>query len=381
MLRGMVRERRAHHPDDHPQVPRGDGVRRRGDHPAARQARRAAARSSDLTPDGMARDDDRRRGTDGRSRARTGEFGAPRLDIEELSALDDGGQPAVRDVSLAVRAGEIVGIAGVSGNGQRQLVEVLAGQREASGGAICRRRASSITRAAPGDAAHTISRCLPEEPLKNACVAAHERRREHGVPRIRPRRRSRPAAGGSTARRSASAAQRMIARYKIKTRSADTPIGDALRRQRAARRAGARARRRGRHAGRRQSRASASISRRSREIHAEIMAARNRGAAVLLVSEDLDELLELADRMVVMFNGAIVYETPRQRGRPHRDRPPHGRALARSSTEIDRAALTRSLFLIRLWQRVRGRAAPRTPSDACRRCEGARSPAAAHRRD
>ena len=44
------------------------------------------------------------------------------------------------------------------------------------------------------------------------------------------------------------------------------------------------------------------------QIHAEIMAARNRGAAVLLVSEDLDELLELADRVVVMFNGQFVYE-------------------------------------------------------------------------
>jgi simple sugar transport system ATP-binding protein len=45
------------------------------------------------------------------------------------------------------------------------------------------------------------------------------------------------------------------------------------------------------------------------QIHAEIMAARNRGAAVLLVSEDLDELLELADRVVVIFNGELVYET------------------------------------------------------------------------
>jgi len=44
------------------------------------------------------------------------------------------------------------------------------------------------------------------------------------------------------------------------------------------------------------------------QIHAEIMAARNRGAAVLLVSEDLDELLELSDRLVVMFHGQFVYE-------------------------------------------------------------------------
>jgi simple sugar transport system ATP-binding protein len=46
------------------------------------------------------------------------------------------------------------------------------------------------------------------------------------------------------------------------------------------------------------------------EIHAQLMDARNRGCAVLLVSEDLDELLELADRIVVIFNGRLVYETP-----------------------------------------------------------------------
>jgi general nucleoside transport system ATP-binding protein len=67
---------------------------------------------------------------------RTGEFGKPRLDIQKLNALDDGGQPAVRDVSLSIRGGEIVGVAGVSGNGQRQLIEVLAGQREAESGKV-----------------------------------------------------------------------------------------------------------------------------------------------------------------------------------------------------------------------------------------------------
>jgi len=45
------------------------------------------------------------------------------------------------------------------------------------------------------------------------------------------------------------------------------------------------------------------------EIRSQIVDARNRGAAVLLISEDLDELLELADRIVVMFDGALVYET------------------------------------------------------------------------
>lgn len=46
------------------------------------------------------------------------------------------------------------------------------------------------------------------------------------------------------------------------------------------------------------------------EIRAQIIEARNRGAAVLLVSEDLDEVFELSDRIVVMFHGRFVYETP-----------------------------------------------------------------------
>jgi simple sugar transport system ATP-binding protein len=46
------------------------------------------------------------------------------------------------------------------------------------------------------------------------------------------------------------------------------------------------------------------------EIHDRILAARDRGAAVLLVSEDLDELLEISDRIVVICDGRIVHETP-----------------------------------------------------------------------
>ena len=58
------------------------------------------------------------------------------LEIRELSADDDAGAKALREVGLTVQAGEIVGIAGVSGNGQRELVETLAGQRNAIGGKI-----------------------------------------------------------------------------------------------------------------------------------------------------------------------------------------------------------------------------------------------------
>jgi simple sugar transport system ATP-binding protein len=47
----------------------------------------------------------------------------------------------------------------------------------------------------------------------------------------------------------------------------------------------------------------------SADVRAEIVEARNRGAAVLLISEDLDELMELADRLCVMFDGQVVHET------------------------------------------------------------------------
>lgn len=92
-------------------------------------------RVADLTPDEMART------MIGAEQLtvqppRTGETGAPRLELDRLTALDDAGAIAVHGVSLTVKSGEIVGIAGVSGNGQRQLVEVLAGQREADGGVI-----------------------------------------------------------------------------------------------------------------------------------------------------------------------------------------------------------------------------------------------------
>src|ERR1700739_3069608 len=90
---------------------------------------------SDLTPDSMAR---MMIGAEELTiqPGRVGEVGDIRLELSKVSALDDAGAVAVHDGALAVRGGEIVGIAGVSGNGQRQLVDVAAGQREAESGEI-----------------------------------------------------------------------------------------------------------------------------------------------------------------------------------------------------------------------------------------------------
>ena len=261
-------------------------------------------RVADLTPDGMART----------------MIGAEELTIQpprvgrgrrargwnsaKLNALDDAGAVAVHDVSLTVRGGEIVGIAGVSGNGQRQLVEVLAGQREAESGEI--RVAGDLYHASREEMRRHKMSLLPEEPLKNACVGGMSVADNIA---FREFDRAPFASGGWWLNRAAfrEDAERKIDHYKIKTRTPDTPIsalsGGNVQRAVLARELGGDV--------------EVLIAANPcfgldfaavAQIHAEIMAARNRGAAVLLVSEDLDELLELSDRLVVMFHGQFVYE-------------------------------------------------------------------------
>ena len=260
-------------------------------------------RVADLTPDTMART---MIGAEELTvqPARSGAPGATRLELTAVRALDDAGVIAVNDVSLAVRAGEIVGVAGVSGNGQRQLVEVLAGQRAAESGEI---RVAGVTYHATRDdmRRHKMS-LLPEEPLKNACVGGMSVADNIA---FREFDRAPFASGGWWLKRTAfrDDARKKIARYKIKTRGPDMPIaalsGGNVQRAVLARELGGDV--------------EVLIAANPcfgldfaavAQIHAEIMAARNRGAAVLLVSEDLDELLELSDRLVVMFHGALVYE-------------------------------------------------------------------------
>jgi ABC-type uncharacterized transport system ATPase subunit len=260
-------------------------------------------RVADLTPDSMAR---MMIGAEELTiqPARVGEVGEARLELDKLNALDDAGAVAVHDVSLAVRGGEIVGIAGVSGNGQRQLVEVLAGQREAESGEI--RVAGDIYHASREEMRRHKMSLLPEEPLKNACVGGMSVADNIA---FREFDRAPFASGGWWLNRAAfrDAAEKKIARYKIKTRTPDTPIsalsGGNVQRTVLARELGGDV--------------EVLIAANPcfgldfaavAQIHAEIMAARNRGAAVLLVSEDLDELLELSDRLVVMFHGQLVYE-------------------------------------------------------------------------
>jgi simple sugar transport system ATP-binding protein len=229
-----------------------------------------------------------------------------RLRVDALSALDDAGTPALREISFDLRAGEIVGVAAVAGNGQEELVEVLAGQRAAQSGVVLVHGRSYEARRAQMRE-HNV-RCLPEEPLRNACVpdmsvAENISFRDFDQPPhtvagwgIRP----------SAIRESA---RRQIEAYGIRTRSPDTPIGELsggnVQRAVLARELG------GKvdvliAANPCMGLDFAAVS----EIHARIIDSRNRGAAVLLVSADLDEILSVADRILVMSEGRVVHETP-----------------------------------------------------------------------
>jgi simple sugar transport system ATP-binding protein len=232
------------------------------------------------------------------------------LELRALSAMGDRGTLAVRSVSLQVRPGEILGVAGVSGNGQRELVEAIVGQRARAGGQV--RVAGEPYAGRRGENRRLQLRALTEEPLRSASVG--ELSVAHNMA-LRDFDQA-PLQGGTipglTWLRYAAwreRARRWIAEYGIKTRGEGAPIaslsgGNVQRAVLARELAGS---------------INVLIAANPvfgldfaavAEIHARIVQVREKGGAVLLVSEDLDELIELADRIVVMSEGRIVFETP-----------------------------------------------------------------------
>ena len=227
------------------------------------------------------------------------------LSVSGVRAPDRSGFKTIDIVDLKVATGEIVGIAGVSGNGQLELMEILAGQRPLDAGEI--RVKGEAFRATRGEARKFNVRYLPEEPLKNACaprmsvaenIAFRDFDYDGGKPQI-----------WLNATRMAARAKTLVNDFKVKTASLGAPISSL---------SGGNVQR-------------AVLARELTgevdlliitnpcfgldfsavsEIRARILAARNTGTAVLLISEDLDEILELSDRILVMSEGRIAYETP-----------------------------------------------------------------------
>ena len=228
-----------------------------------------------------------------------------RLQGEGVLALGDTGLPAVNGVSFSVRGGEILGVAGVSGNGQRELVEVLTGQRPLLGGEV--RVNGKAFRPARRALQQERVYSIPEEPLRNGAVAALSVADNMALRDFDLAPLSRW--GWLRAGRVHARARDYIARFGVRPADPALAIGTLSggNVQRAV-------------LARELSRPVnvlivanpvfgldfAAVA----ETHARLRAARDSGAAVLLVSEDLDELLELADRVVVMSAGQLVHETP-----------------------------------------------------------------------
>ncbi len=236
---------------------------------------------------------------------RTGIPGAPILELSGLKASDRSGLKDIVIDKLDVRGGEIVGIAGISGNGQMEMMEILTGQRPLSAGEI--RVKDAPFGATRSDARLSCVRYLPEEPLQNACAP-----RMSVAENISFRTFDLNGKGTRfwlSGREMQGRASDLVAAFKVKTTSLDSPIqalsGGNVQRAVLAREL------------------SGDVDlliisnpcfgldfSAVAEIRARIMAARNGGAAVLLMSEDLDEIMELADRVMVMSEGKIAYETP-----------------------------------------------------------------------
>jgi simple sugar transport system ATP-binding protein len=239
------------------------------------------------------------------------EPGEPVLELDGVWAQGDRGAAAVRDVSLVVRAGEIVAVAGVAGNGQRELAETIAGRRAPTKGAL--RVGGRSPR--PGDPRAAIAAgvaYVPEDRLgtgvapslsvaSNLVLKSYRERYVSRGPLLR-------------LRRIRDRAVELIHHYRIAAPGPTVPArllsGGNLQKVVLARE----------FSGRPRLVVAASPTRgldvgAIEAVHAYLRDAASGGIGVLLLSEDLDEILTLADRVVVMYEGAIVGELP-ARGAP-----------------------------------------------------------------
>src|SRR5438067_1103133 len=186
------------------------------------------------------------------------------LDLRGVTALSDLGTLALQKVDLTVHAGEIVGIAGVAGNGQRELAEVITGMRRLTSGTV-----SIAGRAMrSGDPLAAIQQSVSHVP---------EDRMGHGVAPA-PQTPTRLLSGGNVQK--VLLARELSSRPKVlvaasPTRGLDVAATDAVR--------------------------------------GLLLEAAARGVAILLISEDLDEILALADRIAVLYGGRIMGVVERQK--------------------------------------------------------------------
>lgn len=224
------------------------------------------------------------------------------LDVEDLSVKDERGVDVVQQVAFEVRAGEVLGIAGVQGNGQTELVEALTGLRDVQEGTITL-------------AGQKVPSLNPRALVEMGMAHIPEDRHKHGL--VLPYSISDntvlntyyqpPFARGLQRNQNAvlENAERLIAQFDVRTPGPMEPAGNL---------SGGNQQKVivARELGRPVSLVVANQPTRGLDvgsieyIHRQIIEMRDKGVAVLLISAELDEIMSLSDRIVVMFQGKIV---------------------------------------------------------------------------
>lgn len=231
--------------------------------------------------------------------------GPARLEVQKLKARDNRNLEAVKDISFQVHSGEILGIAGVEGNGQSELVEVIAGLREIDSGKIII-NGRDLSAAQSGEIRDSGVVHIPEDRLKNgmskeASIAENllmgkQYQKDFAVKKIQLKQQA-----------VKQEAENLIEQFDIRTPGAEVSAGSLS-------------------GGNMQKMVIARefsfnspillISQPTRGvdigaiefIHQQIMKKRNDGCAVLLVSAELDEIMRLSDRILTIYEGQITGE-------------------------------------------------------------------------
>jgi len=236
------------------------------------------------------------------------------LCLEKVSAIDDRALPALKEVDLLVRTGEIVGIAGVAGNGQRELAEVITGLRRVASGKVSV-GGKDVTNAKPLTVIKAGVAHIPQDRSSVGAVGDMSVASNLAMKKYRKR----PLSIGIflIPRRMMSMARQLIETFKIMTPGPETRVkflsGGNIQKTILAREIGACKNlliavypSRGLDIGATES------------VRKQLVAQRDQGLGVLFVSEDIDELIQVADTIAVMFEGRIMDIMPAREADPER---------------------------------------------------------------
>jgi ABC-type uncharacterized transport system ATPase subunit len=230
--------------------------------------------------------------------------GEPLLVAEGLTATGARGEPALRGLNLTVRQGEIVGVCGVEGNGQAELVEVLAGLRRPDAGRVLL-KGRDVTGADPNALRRAGLSYIPEDRHNRGLVLDFSLAENVLLGNVDQE----PFSRGGRIDREATReiTQRLMERFDVRAPSPATPA-------------------RSLSGGNQQKLIVARELHREPDallavqptrgldvgaiefVHRRLVAERDQGRGVLLISFDLDEILDLSDRILVLFQGRIVGE-------------------------------------------------------------------------